>query len=203
MGSFFQIFPNRRISRGLSLCKFLDRHYFARMADRYSFSLTTFSPSGKLVQIEYALNAVAAGSTSLGIKATNGVVVATEKKVSSPLVDETMVKKIAEIDKHLGMVYSGMGPDSRVLITKARKIAQKYMLTYGEPIPANQLVREVASVMQEFTQSGGVRPFGVSLLILVQTTRGPCCTRWTPRGLTSRGRRVQLARTWSMPRHFW
>jgi 20S proteasome subunit alpha 2 len=122
----------------------------------YSFSLTTFSPSGKLVQIEYALNAVAAGSTSLGIKgllslfhprgrlflayvyggrrrvaasfwlhafaaydlaqgfdvrcwraATNGVVVATEKKVSSPLVDETMVKKIAEIDKHLGMVYSG------------------------------------------------------------------------------------------------
>lgn len=148
----------------------------------YSFSLTTFSPSGKLVQIEYALNAVAAGSTSLGIKATNGVVVATEKKVSSPLVDDTMVKKIAEIDKHLGMVYSGMGPDSRVLITKARKIAQKYMLTYGEPIPANQLVREVASVMQEFTQSGGVRPFGVSLLIIGADDKGPVLYQVDPSG---------------------
>ncbi|CCF39322.1 hypothetical protein CH063_10187 [Colletotrichum higginsianum] len=38
------------------------------MADRYSFSLTTFSPSGKLVQIEYALNAVNQGVTALGIK---------------------------------------------------------------------------------------------------------------------------------------
>ena len=49
----------------------------------YSFSLTTFSPSGKLLQIESALNAVAGGATSLGIKATNGVVIATEKKLPS------------------------------------------------------------------------------------------------------------------------
>jgi 20S proteasome subunit alpha 2 len=84
-----------------------------------------------------------------------------------------MVKKIAEIDKHIGMVYSGMGPDSRVLVGKARKIAQKYMLTYGEPIPTQQLVRELASVMQEFTQSGGVRPFGVSLLVIGSDDKGP------------------------------
>ena len=104
------------------------------MADRYSFSLTTFSPSGKLVQIEYALNAVSQGSTSVGIKglpffsssfsglnfsmedadrtssfllmdlffsdcvlpgaATNGVVIATEKKVNSILVDETTLEKV-------------------------------------------------------------------------------------------------------------
>ncbi len=124
--------------------------------------------------------------------ATNGVVVATEKKVNSPLVDETTLHKISEIDKHIGilfiltvkrngplsdlfagMVYSGMGPDSRVLVGKARKIAQRYMLTYGEPIPTNQLVRELASVMQEFTQSGGVRPFGVSLLIIGSDDKGP------------------------------
>ena len=84
-----------------------------------------------------------------------------------------MVKKIAGIDKHIGMVYSGMGPDSRVLVGKARKIAQKYMLTYGEPIPTQQLVRELASVMQEFTQSGGVRPFGVSLLVIGSDDKGP------------------------------
>merc|ERR1711939_179412 len=125
MGSFFQIFPNRRISRGLSLCKFLDRHYFARMADRYSFSLTTFSPSGKLVQIEYALNAVNQGVTSLGIKATNGIVLATEKKSSSPLIDAPSLSKISPITPNIGMVYSGMGPDYRVLVDKAQSLTHR------------------------------------------------------------------------------
>lgn len=64
------------------------------MDSAYSFSLTTFSPSGKLVQIEYALNAVAAGATALGIKATNGVVIATEKKVPSSLIAEESVQKV-------------------------------------------------------------------------------------------------------------
>ncbi|XP_067252688.1 proteasome subunit alpha type-2 isoform X2 [Chanodichthys erythropterus] len=136
------------------------------MADRgYSFSLTTFSPSGKLVQIEYALAAVAAGAPSVGIKASNGVVLATEKKQKSILYDEQSVHKVEPITKHIGMVYSGMGPDYRVLVRRARKLAQQYFLVYQEPIPTGQLVQRVASVMQEYTQSGGVRPFGVSLLI--------------------------------------
>jgi 20S proteasome subunit alpha 2 len=132
---------------------------------QYSFSLTTFSPSGKLVQIEYALNAVAAGATSLGITATDGVVIATEKKLPSILVDEATVQKITVLTPNIGMVYSGMGPDYRVLVRKARKTAQSYYRLYQEHIPVAQLVREVAAVMQEFTQSGGVRPFGVSLLL--------------------------------------
>ena len=131
----------------------------------YSFSLTTFSPSGKLVQIEYALNAVSAGATSLGIKAKNGVVLATEKRMPSALMDESTLHKISIITENIGVVYSGMGPDSRVLIKKARKQAQAYYRVYKDLIPVSQLVREVASVMQEFTQSGGVRPFGVSLLV--------------------------------------
>nr|UCK81648.1 proteasome subunit alpha type-2 [Arenicola marina] len=135
------------------------------MSERYSFSLTTFSPSGKLVQIEYALAAVAAGAPSVGIKATNGVVVATEKKHKSILYDEHSVHKVEIIGKNLGMVYSGMGPDYRVLVKAARKLAQQYYLTYQETIPTAQLVQRVANVMQEYTQSGGVRPFGVSLLM--------------------------------------
>lgn len=91
---------------------------------QYSFSLTTFSPSGKLVQIEYALNAVNGGSTSLGIKATNGVVIATEKKLRSTLIDETTVQKISLLTPNIGVAYSGMGPDSRLLVRKARKSAQ-------------------------------------------------------------------------------
>lgn len=136
------------------------------MADRYSFSLTTFSPSGKLVQIEYALNAVNQGVTSLGIKATNGIVLATEKKSSSPLIDPPSLSKVSLITPNIGMVYSGMGPDYRVLVDKARKVSHTgYKRIYNEYPPTRILVQDVARVMQEATQSGGVRPYGVSLLI--------------------------------------
>ncbi|MCJ1480081.1 Proteasome subunit alpha type-2 [Schaereria dolodes] len=136
------------------------------MADRYSFSLTTFSPSGKLVQIEYALNAVNQGVTALGIKATNGIVLATEKKSSSPLIDPPSLSKVSLITPNIGMVYSGMGPDYRILVDKARKVSHTgYKRIYNEYPPTRILVQDVARVMQEATQSGGVRPYGVSLLI--------------------------------------
>ncbi|KAL5890061.1 Proteasome subunit alpha type-2 [Pyricularia oryzae] len=136
------------------------------MADRYSFSLTTFSPSGKLVQIEYALNAVNQGVTALGIKATNGIVLATEKKSSSPLTDPSSLSKISLVTPNIGMVYAGMGPDYRVLVDKARKVSHSgYKRIYNEYPPTRILVQDVARVVQEATQSGGVRPYGVSLLI--------------------------------------
>lgn len=134
-------------------------------SERYSFSLTTFSPSGKLVQLEYALAAVSAGAPSVGIMASNGVVIATENKHKSVLYEEHSVNRVEMISGHIGMVYSGMGPDYRLLVKQARKLAQNYFLTYKEPIPVAQLVQRVATLMQEYTQSGGVRPFGVSLLI--------------------------------------
>lgn len=127
--------------------------------------MTTFSPSGKLVQIEYALNAVAAGAPSVGIKATNGVVLATEKKQKTTLHDDRSINKIESVAKNVGMVYSGMGPDYRLLVKYSRKLNQQYVQMYDDSIPTAQLVRRVADVMQEYTQSGGVRPFGVSLLI--------------------------------------
>ncbi|KAF9947591.1 Proteasome subunit alpha type-2 [Mortierella alpina] len=152
------------------------------MADRYSFSLTTFSPSGKLVQIEYALSAVNSGVTSIGIKATNGIVIATEKKAVSTLIDDSSLEKVAVICSNIGMVYSGMGPDYRVLVNKARKAAQAYKRVYMEEPPTAILVKEVAGVMQEFTQSGGVRPFGVSLLIAGFDESGPMLYQVDPSG---------------------
>ncbi|KAJ5642984.1 uncharacterized protein N7484_005491 [Penicillium longicatenatum] len=130
------------------------------MADRYSFSLTTFSPSGKLVQIEYALNAVNQGVTALGIKATNGIVLATEKKSSSPLIDPPLSRR------------SPSSPPTSVWFTPAwvpitaRKVSHTgYKRIYNEYPPTRILVQDVARVVQEATQSGGVRPYGVSLLI--------------------------------------
>lgn len=104
------------------------------------------------MQIEYALAAVAAGATSLGIRATNGVVLATEKKLPSILVDESTVQKISLLTPNVGMTYSGMGPDSRVLVRKARKSGQVYYRQLHEQIPVAQLCRETAAVMQEFTR---------------------------------------------------
>ena len=147
----------------------------------YDFSLTTFSPSGKLVQIEYALERVASGTTALAVKAKDGVVLCTGKKLP-PLMDETSMQKIEHITESIGVVYSGMGPDSRVLIRKARKKAQAYFRTYHDPVPVAQLVKEIAAIMQEYTQSGGVRPFGVSLLVAGYDELGPQLYQVDPSG---------------------
>ncbi|KAM3343469.1 proteasome subunit alpha type-2-A [Capsicum galapagoense] len=179
---------------------------------QYSFSLTTFSPSGKLVQIEHALTAVGSGQTSLGIKGNssytaNGVVIATEKKLPSILVDETSVQKIQTLTPNIGVVYSGMGPDSRVLVRKSRKQAEQYYRLYKEPIPVTQLVRETAAVMQEFTQSGGVRPFGVSLLVAGYDDKGPQLYQVDPSGsyfswkASAMGKNVSNAKTFLEKRY--
>ncbi|VVA27244.1 PREDICTED: proteasome [Prunus dulcis] len=174
---------------------------------QYSFSLTTFSPSGKLVQIEHALTAVGSGQTSLGIKAANGVVIATEKKLPSILVDEASVKKIQSLTPNIGVVYSGMGPDFRVLVRKSRKQAEQYHRLYKEPIPVTQLVRETAAVMQEFTQSGGVRPFGVSLLVAGFDDSGPQLYQVDPSGsyfswkASAMGKNVSNAKTFLEKRY--
>jgi len=85
---------------------------------------------------------------------TNGVVIITEKKSSSALVDDGSIEKVSQVCENIGLVYSGMGPDARVLVAKARKSAQVYKRTYGEYPPVAMLVKEVAAVMQEYTQSG-------------------------------------------------
>jgi len=104
-------------------------------------------------------------TTSLGIKASNGIVIATEKKSSSILVDDSMIERVAVICPNIGIVYSGMGPDFRVLVARARKSAQAYWKIYGEYPPTRILAQELANIMQQATHSGGVRPFGVSLLV--------------------------------------
>ncbi|KAL9338314.1 hypothetical protein Peur_070083 [Populus x canadensis] len=156
---------------------------------QYSFSLTTFSPTGKLVQIEHALTAVGSGQTSLGIKAANGVVIATEKKLPSILVDESSVQKIQNLTPNIGVVY---------------RFVSACLL---EPIPVTQLVRETAAVMQEFTQSGGVRPFGVSLLVAGFDDKGPQLYQVDPSGsyfswkASAMGKNVSNAKTFLEKRY--
>ncbi|KAL0249046.1 hypothetical protein GEMRC1_004280 [Eukaryota sp. GEM-RC1] len=148
----------------------------------FSFSLTTFSPSGKLVQIEHALAAVSGGSTSMGIRAVDGTVIAAEKKIPGPLLDEESIQKVVRISTTVGLVYSGLAPDSRVLINAGRKAAVAYEQKYGEAMPTRLVARRLAEVMQEYTQSGGVRPFGVSLLVCGYDDAGPQLFQVDPSG---------------------
>jgi len=101
--------------------------------------------------------------------ASNGVVIASEKKVPSPLVDATTVEKTAMLTANVGITYSGMGPDFRVLVNKGRKAGQKYWLEYHDPIPVALLARELATVMQVTTRTTSVRGCGLQLA----PSRGP------------------------------
>jgi len=130
------------------------------------FSLTTFSSGGKLGQIEYALKAVSLGGQSVGVKAKNGAVIACESKPSSPLVERATNLRVQKINDNVGVTYSGVITDFHVLLKSLRKESIKYKLRLGVEMPTREVVKRAADIMQEFTQSGGVRPFGVSLLII-------------------------------------
>jgi hypothetical protein len=86
--------------------------------------------------------------------ATNGIVIATEKKSASILVDDSAIEKVSLICPNIGIVYSGMGPDFRVLVAKARQSAQAYWKIYNEYPPTKVLTQEIATIMQKATQSG-------------------------------------------------
>ena len=150
----------------------------------FEFSLTTFSPTGKLLQIEYALKAVAQGKAALGIRAKNGVVIATDKKIPTPLIEDSEHIKIQTLSDTSGAVYAGLGSDFRLLTGLARKEASDYYLVYHEHQPTKKLTRCVADVMQQYTQSGGVRPFGVSVLIAGYDDEGPQLYQIDPSGVS-------------------
>src|SRR3984885_12005038 len=96
------------------------------------------------------------GHSDIFCVASNGIVIATEKKSSSILIDDSMLEKVAVICPNIGIVYSGMGPDFRILVSKARKSAQAYWKIYGEYPPTRVLTQELATLMQQATQSGYV-----------------------------------------------
>ena len=138
------------------------------------YSLTTFGQGGELTQVTYALKAVENGETCLGIRAKNGVVIACEKKLVSPLVDPSTIHKVEAVNTQVGMTYSGIGPDFGQVLLKARKDAQVYNARYLENITPFMLCKQVAELFQEYTQSGGVRPFGLGLITCgIDENEGP------------------------------
>ncbi|WP_435067067.1 archaeal proteasome endopeptidase complex subunit alpha [Haloplanus sp. C73] len=131
----------------------------------YDRGITIFSPDGRLYQVEYAREAVKRGTASIGIRTKDGVVLAADKRSRSPLMEPTSVEKIHKADDHAGIASAGHVADARQLIDFARRQAQVNRLRYSEPIGIEALTKEVTDHIQQYTQVGGARPFGVALLI--------------------------------------
>ncbi|MFA5106048.1 MAG: archaeal proteasome endopeptidase complex subunit alpha [Candidatus Micrarchaeia archaeon] len=131
----------------------------------YDRAITVFSPDGRLFQVEYAKEAVKRGATSIGIVCSDGVVLVAYKSTQSELLVPESMKKIFEIDAHIAATASGLIADARRLIDIARLDAQRHKITYDEPASSEQISKNLCDLMQVYTQYGGIRPFGVSLLI--------------------------------------
>ncbi|KAB1194685.1 MULTISPECIES: archaeal proteasome endopeptidase complex subunit alpha [Haloferax] len=131
----------------------------------YDRGITIFSPDGRLYQVEYAREAVKRGTASIGVRTSEGVVLAADKRSRSPLMEPTSVEKIHKADDHIGIASAGHVADARQLIDFARRQSQVNRLRYGEPIGIETLTKEVTDHIQQYTQVGGARPFGVALLI--------------------------------------
>ena len=130
----------------------------------YDRAIVVFSPEGRMYQVEYARKAVEKATTVVGVVFADGVIIAASRILQKLLVPDS-VEKISKIDEHIGAGSAGILGDSRVLIDYARVRCQINRLTYNEPIEISALVKDISDRKQRFTQIGGIRPFGISLLV--------------------------------------
>lgn len=149
----------------------------------YDRTITMFSPDGRLLQVEYAKKTVRQGSTAIGFACKDGVLLVTDKRIVDKLIVTKAVEKIFQIDDHVIATASGILSDARVLIERAQLKAQQHQVTYDSPIDVLSVVKDVANLKQVVTQSGGYRPFGVSLLIAGIDEDGPKLFETDPTGI--------------------
>lgn len=149
----------------------------------YDRAITMFSPDGRLLQVEYAKKTVRQGSTAIGMVCKDGVLFVTDKRIVDKLVVPESIEKIWKIDDHIGATASGIISDARVLIERAQVKAQQHRITFDTPVDILSIVSDIASLKQICTQSGGLRPFGVSTLIAGIDSRGPRLYETDPTGI--------------------
>merc|ERR1711976_271193 len=135
----------------------------------YDRSVNSFSPEGRLFQVEYAIEAIKLGSTAIGIQTKEGCVLAVEKRITSPLIVSSSIEKVFEVDKHVGCAMSGLIADARTMIDRARVEAQNHWFTYDELMKVESITSAVSSLALAFGEGSNEkvqmsRPFGVALL---------------------------------------
>ncbi|KAI8544763.1 hypothetical protein RHMOL_Rhmol08G0320200 [Rhododendron molle] len=167
--------------------KIVNRHnsHFNGHRTEYDRGVNTFSPEGRLFQVEYAIEAIKLGSTAIGLKTKEGVVLAVEKRITSPLLEPSSVEKIMEIDDHIGCAMSGLIADARTLVEHARVETQNHRFSYGEPMTVESTTQALCDLALRFgegDEESMSRPFGVSLLIAGHDENGPSLYYTDPSG---------------------
>lgn len=130
----------------------------------YDRTSTMFSPDGRLLQVEYAKKAVKQGATAIGIVCKDGVILVADRRISEKLIVAQSAEKVFQVDDHIAAAGAGNMMDGRVLIERAQLLAQQHKVTNDEPMDILELVKEISDLKQFYTQYGGARPFGVSIL---------------------------------------
>jgi len=130
----------------------------------YDRAIAVFSPEGRMYQVEYARKAAEKATTVVGVVFHGGVILMAAKTLQRLLVPES-VEKISKVDEHIGIASCGILADARTLVDFARVRSQVNKMTFNEPIETYSLVKDIADRVQKFTQMGGIRPYGVGLLI--------------------------------------
>jgi 20S proteasome subunit alpha 5 len=149
---------------------------------------STFSPEGRLFQVEYSLEAIKLGSTAIGVATGGGVVLGVEKRVTSTLLETSSVEKIVEIDRHIGCAMSGLQADARSMIEHARVESQSHSFNYNEPLRVESCTQAICDLALRFGEGADgeesvmSRPFGVALLIAGYDEDGPQLYHAEPSG---------------------
>lgn len=149
----------------------------------YDRAITMFSPDGRLLQVEYAKKTVRQGSTAIGLVCADGVLLVADKRIVDRLVIPESVEKIFKIDDHIAATASGIISDARVLIERAQIKAQQHYVTYETPVDTITIVKDICALKQICTQSGGLRPFGVSIIVAGIDQDGPKVYETDPTGI--------------------
>ncbi|CAN6669289.1 proteasome subunit alpha type-6 [Trichomonascus vanleenenianus] len=166
----------------------------------YDNDTVTYSPTGRLFQVEYALEAIKQGSAAVGLVSKDHAVLVTLKREAEEL--GSYQKKIIKIDEHMGVALAGLAPDARILSNYLRQQALNSKMTFDRPLPVQRAVYSIADKAQSNTQSYGRRPYGVGLLIVGYDETGPHLYEFQPSGSvlkyvgTAIGARSQAARTY-------
>ncbi|XP_039502706.1 proteasome subunit alpha type-1 [Drosophila santomea] len=139
--------------------------------NQYDSDTTTWSPQGRLFQVEYAMEAVKQGAATVGLKSADYAVLAALCRTSKDT--DTLQRKIMPVDGHVGMSIAGLTADARLVCQYMRTECMAYRHSYDTEFPIRRLVANLGNKLQATTQRYDRRPYGVGMLVAGYDEQGP------------------------------